>query len=64
MVIDVLLLRGSQSYNVSIQVSVLADDIPELDETFQLELFNVSGRNERLRNGAVSCVFFFCFCVF
>ena len=40
--------------NVTVQISILADNVAELDETFNVELFNVSGRNERLRSGAVS----------
>ena len=40
--------------NVTVQISILADKVAELNEIFRVELFNVSGRNERLRSGAVS----------
>ncbi|XP_066912895.1 adhesion G-protein coupled receptor V1-like isoform X2 [Clytia hemisphaerica] len=38
--------------NVSMSIGILDDQTPELDETFQIVLYNVSGRNEKLRNGA------------
>ena len=40
--------------NVSMSIDILDEQTPELDETFRIVLYNVSGRNERLRNGAVS----------
>ena len=40
--------------NVSLSIDILDDQTPELDEKFRIVLYNVSGRNERLRNGAVS----------
>ena len=39
---------------VNMTVYIKPDAIPELDETFTVELVNVSERNERLRTGAVS----------
>ena len=41
-------------------IEILDDGTPELDETFNILLYNVSGKNERLRNGAVSILHYFC----
>ena len=39
---------------MNLSIEILADNIPELDETFVVELTNVTEKNERLRTGAVS----------
>jgi len=40
--------------NATISFDIMHDDIPELDEVIEVILYNVTGRNERLRTGAVS----------
>ncbi len=45
-------LTGSDRVNLTITIH--SDNIPELDESFVVELTNVTEENERLRTGAVS----------
>ena len=48
---------------VNLTLSIHPDNIPELDEAFTVELTNVSEKNERLREGAVSnCLIFMNLC--
>lgn len=52
MLIPCCLSSGVDSVNITIQV--LPDSIPELDETFTIQLHNVSELNQRLQPGSVS----------
>ncbi|XP_057301693.1 adhesion G-protein coupled receptor V1-like isoform X2 [Hydractinia symbiolongicarpus] len=48
----VMLRKGIDRQNISFEI--MADDTPELDEDFIVELYNTTGRNEKLRSGATN----------
>ena len=48
----------SGEHNTTLLVEIRPDNIPELNETFIVELYNVSGQNQRLQDGVVSEVIF------
>ncbi len=48
------ILRFAGADRANLTITIHPDDIPELDESFTVELANITGKNEKLRTGAVS----------